>query len=138
MKNPRAFSFVEVMVATFVLAMGILPTFYVFSRGNVGTILNQEEITARQYAGELLDYLHARDYQQVAETSERTLFPLVPGSSELDHRFRRYLTVKKLVPARGIADWPMEYKVLTVEVEWQSGSLDRIMVQTGLLFQGRR
>ena len=137
MKRALGVSFVEVVVAAFVLAMGIIPTFYVFSRGNAGTVLNREEITARQYAGELLDYLSTRDYDQVEPTSESVPFAQIPGGEAIGPRFRRSLTVKRLVPDRGIADWPVEYKIVTAEVEWESNAQPQVFVQTSLLFKGR-
>jgi hypothetical protein len=136
-KRDAGFSFVELMIAVFVLAMGIIPAFFVFFRGNVGTVLNRDEITARQYAGEVLDYFRARDYDQVTVTTDRIEFPLVPGGAAIDGKFKRFLAVKRLVPNRGIADWPVEYKIVTVEVEWSADSVPQVFVQTNLLFKGR-
>ncbi len=136
--RPAGISLVEVLIALFVLVIGILPAFHVLSQGTMGTTMTRDEILAHAYATEAIDWGYAKgfDAMTAAAFTERDL-PAVDGGTPIDPRFRRVLTVVERTPDRGIADWPLEYRILQARVTWTTAGIDQVFVQTGLLFRGR-
>lgn len=139
MKNRFGMSFVEVMIAVFVLAAGLLPAFYVFSKGNLGTMMTRDEILAQTYASELVDYGLALGYDRFPpEEFQHREMSEIPGGAPIEIRFHRFLTVVDRVLAPGNADWPLGYRILQVEVAWNSAGVEQKFALTGLLFGGRK
>jgi hypothetical protein len=129
------FSFTEVMVAVLIIGAGIIPIFLVFSRGNVGTTMTRDEMTAQAYAEELLDYGTALGYEHLKEGA--TLEAEFPGLTPADTKFSRVLHVQSVLPSGGWKNWPMAYKVLSANIEWHSGGTKQSFVLTGLVYQGK-
>ena len=72
------------MIAVFVLAIGIIPAFYVFSRGTAGTILTRDEILAHSYASELIDYAQALGFDKLdPDEFKPKEVPSIPGGAEI-------------------------------------------------------
>lgn len=137
--NRDGLTLLEVLITIFVLAVGIIPAFQVFSRGSVGTLVNRDELLAHQYANELIDFALATGFDHLdPELLKRQPMRQVEGGSPIDQRFKRFFTVQLKIPAQGIADWPIAYKILTAEIEWDSGGVSKYFVLTSLVFQGRR
>lgn len=138
--NSRGFSFAEILVTVLVLALGIIPVFLVFSKGSMGTVLSRDEMTAHLYAAELIDWCQSHTFDQLPECSETPKPNLDLGpdcTSQIDSRYRRLMSVKILPTPGGAANWPMQYKVVTADVRWNSQGVDRRFVLTGLLSTGR-
>ena len=134
----RGLSLVEVMIALFVLAVGILPIFYVFSQGNLGAMMTRDEIMAHSYAAEIIDFGHAVGFDGMthAEYPDKEV-KSIPGGAEVDSRFRRYLNVVERSPEQGLTDWPIEYRILQARVTWNSSGIEKSFALTSLLFRGR-
>lgn len=133
-------SLIEVVIAVFVLAVGIIPVVNVFSQGYVGTILTRDEILAHSYASELIDYAQALGFDQLkpSEYNPKEM-PSIPGGVDIDTtKFRRFLTVTGDFLPPGNADWPIDYKVLKAEIKWKSSGIEQYFVLTSLLFKGRK
>lgn len=132
-------SFVEIVVALFVLVVALVPVFRVFSQGTMGTMMTHDEVLAHQYAGEMLAWAQARGFDglDVDEFRHPKVMPEVEGSSPIDSRFRRTFSVLLKQPVGGLSDWPMEYKILKTEIHWESSGVDQAFVLTGLVFKGR-
>ncbi len=138
-KSPdhRGFSFVELMVAILILAMGLLPIFWFFSRSNMGTIKTRDEILAQQYAAELIDYARARGYaaNEVTgeEGSEIREIEIAGQKTTVEERFVRRLYVKDLRPDHH-SEWPCRYRTVTAEIRWQAETQQRSLRLTGLIY----
>lgn len=134
----RGLSYIEVIIAVFVLAVGLLPAFSVFSRGNQGTMMTRDEILAQTYCSELIDYAQALGFDDLSpEAFDHREMDTIPGGSLIDGRFHRFLTVVDKVLAPGNADWPVGYRILQVEVTWTSSGVEQKFALTGLVFKGR-
>lgn len=137
----QGFSFTELVVAIFVLAAGIMPVMWFFSRSNMGTIKTRDEIMAQQYAAELLDYAMARGYDDLeitpGEGSEISAIEIAGEKMSVDSRFTRRLLVKELRPDHN-SEWPCAYKTVSAEVSWLIETRPRHLRLTGLLYAARK
>ncbi len=70
----RGFSYVEVMIALAVLALGIIPIFSIFTSTSKGTAATIEELTATNFANEIIDNLSAYKYGELPSVQARTDF----------------------------------------------------------------
>lgn len=142
MKLKRAFSLSEVMIAVVVIAVGIIPVFFLFSRGNAGTVQTKDEILAYQFASELLAYAQTKTYDDPLlavgrkKQGDISLTPLngAPLVLNMDTDFDRYLSVVEIKPDVSL-DWPFAYKVLTSEVSWKSGGVSRKIQLSVMIYQ---
>ena len=138
--RPRGgLSYLEVVVALFVLMMALIPVFQVFTQGTAGTMLTRDELMAQQYAGEMMAWAHARGFDGLAieDWREPKEVRAIEESAPIDARFQRWFSVRLKQPLGGLSDWPMEYKITHVEIRWESSGKPQSLVQTGLLFRGR-
>jgi type II secretory pathway pseudopilin PulG len=145
-KPPRqyqaAMTLVEVLICLLLLSAGIVPILYVFSRGTAGSLLTREEIFAHQYAGELIDYFQARGYKHLGpispEGAEGTLVPALEFNEQTltmdSSKFQR--RVKITAPKELTEEWPFSYKVIEVEILWQSDGVDHRYTLGSLVFAG--
>lgn len=133
----QGFSSVELMVAIMILAIGLLPIFWFFSRSNMGTIKTRDEILAQQYAAELIDYAMARGFAANAVTgdagSEIKEIEITGEKTTVEDRFVRKLYVKDLRPDHH-SEWPCRYRTLTAEISWQAETQQRSLRLTGLIY----
>lgn len=132
----RGFSFTEIAIALLILAIGLIPVFYVFSRGSAGTVLAREEITAHQLAGEMIDAATLLGYDDARLADGQLDGTQLPNVSPDDPRFQRTLLVTDVRPAGGWKDWPVAYKILTARVSWDNSGVVRTFTLTGLLYKG--
>lgn len=137
LKRKAGLTFIEIMIAVCVLAIGIIPAFHVFFRGNAGTIMMRDEILANTYAAELIDSLHARGFDAVGVEQHKEV-PTLSESLPIESRFHRYLTVIHKVPSGGCADWPITYKIIQVDINWEASGRQHSFVLTSLLFKGQQ
>lgn len=135
-RNRRGFSFAELMVAVLVLAIGLVPVFWFFSRTNVGTMKTRDEAMAWHYAAELIDVAMAKGYEGIEETGEDGVEvpEIVIGKAKtgVESRFVRRLIVRPLRPDHN-SEWPCLYRTVTAEVSWVVEKQPRSMRLTGLL-----
>ena len=135
-RSRRGFSFAEVMVAVLVLAVGLVPLFWFFSRTNVGTMKTRDEALAWHYAAELLDVTMAKGYDGIGETPEAGVEvpEIVIGEEKtsVESRFVRRLIVRPLRPDHN-SEWPCLYRAVTAEVSWFVEKQPRSMRLTGVL-----
>ncbi|NLI76085.1 MAG: hypothetical protein GX442_06540 [Candidatus Riflebacteria bacterium] len=132
-------SLLEVIIGVAVLSCGLLPVFYLFSRGNMGTMMTRDEILAHAWAAELVDFAQAQGFDRLdPAANQRREVPVVAGGTPVDPRFRRFLTVTGQVLPPGNADWPIDYRIILAEVTWTTGGVAQQFALTGLVFAGRR
>ncbi|MFZ5949524.1 MAG: type IV pilus modification PilV family protein [Candidatus Rifleibacteriota bacterium] len=134
----KGFSFTEIMVAIFILMVGILPIFWFFSRSNVATMRSRDEIMAQHYAAELLDYQMAKGFGQVAETGGQEVEEIEAGGHriKIEDRFTRTLKVQQVTPEHN-SEWPCTYKVISVEVSWMAETQQRSFKMAGMIYAGK-
>lgn len=140
-RRRRGFTLSEVLVGMLLTAVVLVPLFHLFSRGNVGTVMNRDEVLAQAYAGALLDHLLGLGYDRLPPTATPQAMAEVPAGGEtlgMAPGFTRFYQVEEIAPAGSLADWPMAYKVVTVTVGWTAPVGMRQFVVTGLLHQGVR
>ena len=59
-KNRKeAFTLVEICIAAIIIILFLLPMFTLLSQGNKGTLHNRNEIYARNYATNILNYCYS-------------------------------------------------------------------------------
>ncbi len=138
-KKP-GFSFVEVIIAITIMAIGLIPIMWFFSRSNVGTIKTRDEIYAQQYAAELYDYVIASGFSACTPTGESGIeVPTITIEDEtiaVEERFTRRLIVAELAPAHN-SEWPLQYRTVAVEVSWTADQQVRNLRLTGIIHAPR-
>lgn len=139
----RAFTLTEVLMATIVLGLAMLPLFMVFSKGSAGTVQTRDEVMGTGYVTELLALAQCLAYDdafltpQVKAPCQQLPLPVVGGEAlnkPIDARFKRFFTVKEISAG---ADVPYTYKVLISEVNWVSSNVTRSLQMTGLVYKGK-
>ncbi len=139
-RRTRGFSFVEVVIAITIMAIGILPIMWFFSRSNVGTIKTRDEIYAQQYAAELFDYVIASGFNSFPPTGDSGMeMPVITIEGEtttIEDRFRRRLIVADLAPTHN-SEWPLQYRTIAVEISWTADQQPRILKLTGIMHAPR-
>lgn len=138
MRNRKAFSLVEIMVAIICLAVVLIPLTTMFSAGSSDTIHNRNDILARQHTANLLDYAYSLAY------SDTFLLPgnnrAVPSVSfkagseditlDMEDIFSRSISVEEIKPA----NWRYSYKLIKVSVEWQENkNIKKEITMTGVV-----
>lgn len=135
-RRNRGFSFVEVVIAITIMAIGLIPIMWFFSRSNVGTIKTRDEIYAQQYAAELFDYVIASGFNAYPPTGDAGIdLPSITLEGEtitVDERFTRRLFVADLAPAHN-SEWPLQYRTIAVEVSWTADQQQRHLQLTGIM-----
>ncbi|MFZ5953185.1 MAG: type IV pilus modification PilV family protein [Candidatus Rifleibacteriota bacterium] len=138
MKNLRAFSFVEIMIAIICLSVVLIPLTTMFSASSTGTIQNRNDILARQHAANLLDYSYslpyADDFLKPAVDREVGKVSFKSGSEdislEIEQIFKRTISIEEIKPA----NWKYAYKLLKVRVSWfENKTIEKEIVMTGVL-----
>ena len=139
--HPSGFSLTEVMITVLVIGICISPIFFIFSRSNQGTMHTRDDVIAYTFAKEILDFHISLDFDDPAlapvtnkKVNFETLKPVSGGDILLttDPRFDRFVSVKAIT----VANIPLAYKVIIVEVKWKSSGKDRQFRMTSLKFKG--
>ncbi|OGK07938.1 MAG: hypothetical protein A2W80_03275 [Candidatus Riflebacteria bacterium GWC2_50_8] len=132
----HGFSFVELVVAITIMAIGIMPIMWFFSRSNMGTIKTRDEVYAQQYAAELYDFVIASGFNAYSPTGEAGVevpaLTLADETISIEERFSRRLIVEDLAPAHN-PDWPLLYRTVVVEVNWIADQQQRSLKLTGII-----
>ena len=132
----RGFSFIELVVAITIMAIGLMPIMWFFSRSNVGTVKTRDEIVAQQYAAELYDFVIASGFAAFSPTGAAGIeMPAITVDGEtlsIDERFNRRLIVEDLAPTHN-TEWPLLYRTLAVEVSWLAEQQQRTVRLTGIM-----
>ncbi|PKL47758.1 MAG: hypothetical protein CVV42_12105 [Candidatus Riflebacteria bacterium HGW-Riflebacteria-2] len=136
----RGFSFIELVVAITILAIGLLPIMWFFSRSNMGTIKTRDEIYAQQYAAELFDYVTAGGFAAHSPTGEAGIevpsITIEDETTAIEERFSRRLFVADLSPSHN-SEWPLLYRSVSVEVRWIADQQQRHLKLTGIMHAPR-
>lgn len=139
-KSDHGFSFVEVIVAITIMAIGLLPIMWFLSRSNVGTSKTRDEIYAQHYADELFDHVIASGFAACVPTGDtgREVPSLTLGDEtiSIDERFRRRLFIEELASLHN-SEWPLQYRSITVEVSWVTDQQPQNFRQTGIIYAPR-
>jgi len=145
MKRKRfAFTLPEVLIGLLVISCGIIPIFYVFARGNAGTVQTKDEVLAQNYASDLLSYALTKKYDDPFLAEGRhsldslTITPKsgAPVTLEVEKDFSRFLNVTEWHPPAGM-DWDYSYKIIVAEVVWKSAGVSRKLQLSSLVYQPR-
>ena len=137
MRKPFAcgFSFVELVVAITIMAIGIVPIMWFFSRSNIGTIKTRDEIYAQHYAAELYDFVIAGGFNAHPPTGDTGIeFPSITIDGEtlsIEERFSRRLIIENM-PQSHNTEWPLLYRTVAVEVNWTADQQQRSLRLTGI------
>ena len=121
----KAFSFIEIIVSLLVLGILIVPVYTIFSEGTTVTIRSRNEILALQQASNILSYAYSMPYDFLYPQPE-TQF--ISQDIDIDGQmvslgvneniFGTYVTIQE----SEIDEWGVNYKVVTVRVEWQEAN----------------
>ena len=71
-KQRHAFSMIEVLIALIVVSIAFLPIYNLFRFGSMGTSNNIHEVTASNYAADLVNFVRDVKAQQIAEIAGST------------------------------------------------------------------
>ena len=74
------FTYIEVMIALVVLALGLIPVYSIFSGTSKGTAATIEELTATNYANEIIDNLAAYKFAELPDLPDRSDFDSLKSS----------------------------------------------------------
>ena len=114
----------------------LIPIFTILSKGNSGTIHNRNEITARQYASNIIAYcnlipfnspeLNEGDNQLDKLNLDLNKNDLIKLNSndpinlnDIDPSFVKLIQKKQLsIKDIEMKDLPFKYKLLTIKIEW--------------------
>lgn len=140
----KAFSLTEVLIAVVIIACGIVPIFFVFSRGNAGTVQTKDEILAQNYALDLLAYAQALKFDNAflsqgrhpAKSVSLTPSNIPAVSLKMEDGFDRNLEVVDWQPDASM-EWGYQYKVLTSEVTWTSKGVSRKIQMPSIIYKGK-
>lgn len=132
----RGFSLIEVCIASVIFLILLIPVFTVLSKGNSGTIHNRNEVTARQYASNIIAYCNLIPFNSPELTegddqleklsldlSKNDLIKLNEGDSinlnDIDPTFVKLIKHKSLsIKDVEMNELPLKYKLFTVKIEW--------------------
>lgn len=67
MKHRHAFSLVEVMIALIFMSFAFLPIYNLFRFGSQGTVNNVNEVTATNYASDMINFVRELRYYQIEQ-----------------------------------------------------------------------
>lgn len=131
----RGLSLLELALAVLVVGLTVGPVYLLIRQGSTGTVQTREEVLAYQAAADVIDAARGLDFghPMLADgTRECPELPLLAAPVRLDGRFRRTLTVT----TETVPGLPYRYKVVQVEVAWQTTGPAQSLVTTGLVFAG--
>jgi hypothetical protein len=143
--NPQAkprvgLGFTEILVTMVVVGVILVPILALFSQGSTGTIRTRDELTAHVYADEAIDFLRARGFAAAAPTGEEGMeLPEIrvgDQGTRIDPRYTRIVKIAAVEPADHHPHWPAAYRLITVEVSWESAGQRRAIALTSTLAAG--
>ena len=133
-KNIHGFSLLEVSIASIILLILLIPIFTILSKGSSGTIHNRNEITARQYASNIIAYCNMIPFNS-PELNEgddilgnlnlnfdKNNYIKLKNNidlNDLDESFLKLVKLKKLsIKNIEMNDIPCKHKLITFRIEW--------------------
>ena len=146
-KNRKeAFTLVEICIAAIIIILFLLPMFTLLTQGNKGTLHNRNEIYARNYATNILNYCGVIPYDspclddtsapieyKKGDTTDKikerlnglVLVPDTLDKIDLNIDQKRYGNFKDLIENVRLsietidAGWTRTYKLITVTISWK-------------------
>ncbi len=138
----KAFSIIEISIATGVLMCLLLPVLTMMTRSSKGTIRNKYEILAQMHCSNIIAICNSRpfNHEMMKETEERDVGEIeikagaIIKKFDLDEAekniFKRTITIKDF----SSDDLPYKYKLIIAKVEWnQSGEKKRNVMMASLV-----
>ncbi len=134
--NNHGFSLIEVCIASIILLILLIPIFTIMSKGNSGTIHNRNELTARQYASNIIAYCNLIPFNspELIEGNDKLdklklnftnneLIKLKDNApinlNDIDPTFKKLIKEKTLsIKDIEMKELPYKYKLFTVKIEW--------------------
>ena len=132
----QGFSIIEVCIASAILLVLLIPIFTILSKGNSGTIHNRNEITARQYASNIIAYCNLIPFNSPElvegedqldklslDLNNNDLIKLKNNDpinlNDIDPTFLKLIKSKKLtIKDIQLNELPAKYKLFSVKIEW--------------------
>ena len=126
----KGFSIIEICIVCVIIMVVMVPVFTLLSQGNAGTVHNRNEIIARSYAANVINYLNLLSYAEVKELSKEELGLLALeyadtnlkiDLNDLGKNFESFknLDFKASVKVKEFENQYNKYKVVSVTVEWK-------------------
>jgi type II secretory pathway pseudopilin PulG len=132
--------FTEILVTMVVVGVILVPILALFSQGSTGTIRTRDELTAHLYADEAIDFLRARGFAAAIPTGDDGIeLPEIrvgDHGTRIDQRYTRTIRIAAVEPADHHPHWPVAYRLITVEVSWESAGQRRAIALTSTLAAG--
>ena len=119
----KGISLIEIMLATILMGVMLVPILNMFSQGTTQTIRSRDELTALGLASNLMSYAYTKPYTDLQatsgpETRNDLTIDYENGSLSLeidDERYMRTIEVTEVTPT----NWRFSYKLVNVIVSWQ-------------------
>jgi hypothetical protein len=127
-----AFTMIEVVVAIMILAMAFVPMMNLFQFGSQGTVNNVNEITATNYASDLVNFV--RDIQHYRLMSAVSDEVNLSGDAEISAFFRDKLGMVAPSGAEEPFVRSMSLKRFSGEVKKESGIIGAIKHHLGKVY----
>lgn len=118
-------SLVEALVAIAFLMVILGPLINLFSQSVAGTILNRDEMLANDYAADLIAVARTLPYHDLPVVERLNLNYMVADNyaeKPLEEGFNRYMSV---IEFTDVPNSVFQYKVIIVEIEWDSSGITR-------------
>ena len=126
----KGFSIIEICIVCVIIMVVMVPVFTLLSQGNAGTVHNRNEIIARSYAANVINYLNLLSYAEVKELSKEELGLLALeyadtnlkiDLNDLGKNFESFknLDFKASIKVKEFENQYNKYKVVSVTVEWK-------------------
>jgi hypothetical protein len=122
MRQTRAFSFVEILIAATCLVVVMIPLTSMFSMGSTGTNNNRNEIFARQYMLSLFNFIKVLSYDDnFLDVGKKSInrFHFRSGAHSFDMKVRNGFERKISIEEVKTNNWRYKYKLIKVSVEWK-------------------
>lgn len=119
----KGISLIEIMLATILMGVMLVPILNMFSQGTKQTIRSRDELTALGLASNLMSYAYTKPYINLQTTNgheplNNLTINYDNGSISLnidDDRYMRTIEVTEVTPT----NWRFSYKLVNVIVSWQ-------------------
>ncbi|HBF13953.1 MAG TPA: hypothetical protein DDW49_11305 [Deltaproteobacteria bacterium] len=132
LKNQKGFTFIESILTTLVLSIGLWGTMALFQNATSNVSTSNWQVIATQLANEKLENIIADKKFQGYNTIDSTNYPNETLSAPYQG-LQRNVTITEVSPADFSTPEPYSgYKLITVEVVWSQevGSLGSVNVST--------
>ena len=138
MNRPRhGMTYVEIAIGVLIIGLVVGPIFSLLISSGEGTTLTRDEVLAYQAASDVQAYARGLDFNDpFLAPGERdcTTLPGEDPAVKNGLKYKRTITVTE----HSVMGVPYRYKLIDVNVSWQTGAHPQSVRIPGLLFTGRQ